>query len=70
MKKTVKLLLSISLISLILFSCEKGCICTNLDNGAAEELYGVYSKKDCEAYTDYYKTISDKNNVDCTMQWK
>lgn len=49
-------------------SCEKGCICRNLDTGAAEELYGVYSKKECESYTEYYKTVYKLDNVDCSFE--
>lgn len=70
MKRVIKLLLSIAVIVIATSSCEKGCICRNLDNGAADELYGVYSKKDCEAYTDYYQTVYDVDNVECTMEWK
>lgn len=49
-------------------SCEKACICRNIDNGAADELYGVYSKKECEDYTDYYKTLYKVDNVDCSYE--
>ena len=70
MKRFVKLLLSVFVIVVMMSSCEKGCICRNVDNGASEELYGVYSKKDCEAYTEYYQTISHQDNVECTMEWK
>ena len=68
MKKILKLFL-IAVISVLTFSsCEKGCICRNLDTGAAEELYGVYSKKECESYTEYYKTVYKLDNVDCSYE--
>ncbi len=51
-------------------SCEKACICRNVDNGSSDILYGVYSKKDCEAYTEYYQTVYDVDNVDCSYEWK
>lgn len=70
MKRLVKLLLGMFAIVMMMSSCEKGCICRNVDTGAAEELYGVYSKKDCAAYTEYYQSISHQNNVECTMEWK
>lgn len=70
MKHIVKVLLIIVSVIFTTTSCEKGCICRNLDNGAADELYGVYSKKDCEAYTEYYKTVYNVDNVDCSMDWR
>ena len=45
-------------------------MCRNLDNGASEELYGVYSQRDCEDYTDYYKTVYHVDNVECSMEWR
>ncbi|MBQ8222883.1 MAG: hypothetical protein IJZ87_06010 [Bacteroidales bacterium] len=70
MKRTLKLLLGIFVLSIMVSSCEKGCMCRNLDNGASNELYGVYSQKDCEAYTDYYKTVYHADNVECSMEWR
>lgn len=70
MKKIVKLFLLSSVLILTFSSCEKGCICRNLDTGASEELFGVYSKKDCESYTEYYQTVSKADNVECHMEWR
>ncbi len=68
MKRFFKLFL-IAVVSVLTFSsCEKGCICINLDTGGAEELYGVYSKRECESYTEYYKTIYKLDNVDCSYE--
>lgn len=68
MKKVFKLFL-ISIVSVLAFSsCEKGCICRNLNTGAAEELYGIYSKKECEDYTEYYKIVYKIDNVDCSYE--
>ena len=70
MKKLFKLILLSSVLILSVSSCEKGCICRNLDTGAADELWGVYSKKECEDYTDYYKTMYKLDNVDCSYEVK
>ena len=70
MKKLFKLILLSSVLILFVSSCEKGCICRNLDTGAADELWGVYSKKECEDYTDYYKTMYKLDNVDCSYEIK
>lgn len=68
MKRFFKLFL-VAIVSVVTFSsCEKGCICRNLDTGAAEELYGVYSKKECEDYTEYYKIVYKQDNVDCSYE--
>ena len=68
MKRFVKLFLLSVVLIFAFTSCEKGCICRNVDTGAAEELYGIYSKKDCESYTDYYKTMYKLDNVDCSFE--
>ncbi|MBE6338135.1 MAG: hypothetical protein E7068_04925 [Lentimicrobiaceae bacterium] len=70
MKRLFKLILLSSVLILSVSSCEKGCICRNLDTGAADELWGVYSKKECEDYTDYYKTMYKLDNVDCSYEIK
>jgi hypothetical protein len=70
MKKYIKLFLCASVIIIVTSSCEKACICRNVDNGSSDILYGVYSKKDCEAYTEYYQTIYNVDNVDCSYEWK
>ena len=70
MKKLFKLILLSSVLILSVSSCEKGCICRNIDTGASEELYGVYSKKDCNSHTEYYQTISKADNVECNMEWR
>lgn len=62
-------LLSVVLIFTV-SSCEKGCICRNIDTGAAEELYGVYSKKECESCTEYYKILYKIDNVDCSYEFR
>ena len=68
MKRFFKLFLVVIVSVLAFSSCEKGCICRNLNTGAAEELYGVYSKKECESYTEYYKTVHKIDNVDCSFE--
>ena len=68
MKRFFKLFLVAFGSTLAFSSCEKGCICRNLNTGAAEELYGVYSKKECESYTEYYKTVYKLDNVDCSFE--
>lgn len=70
MKRFLTLLSSIVLIILLCSSCEKACICTNLNNGASEMLWGVYSKKECEDYTDYYKSTTKNDNIDCAYKIK
>ena len=70
MKRIVKLLLSSSVIILIASSCEKRCICRNLDNGASYEAYGLYSKKDCEKYGESQSAIYQEYNIECTMDWR
>lgn len=70
MKRLFKLILLSSVLILSFSSCEKGCICRNLDTGAADELWGVYSKKECEDHTDYYKTMYKLDNVDCSYEIK
>ena len=70
MKRILKLLFGAIVLCMIASSCEKGCFCRNIDTGAADELYGVYTQKDCEAYTDYYQTLYNVDNVECSMEWK
>lgn len=70
MKRIVKLIIAVFVISIMTTSCEKACICRNVDNGSADILYGVYSKKECEDYTEYYQTIYDVDNVDCSYEWR
>lgn len=68
MKRVFKISLVIAAFAILFSSCEKACICRNLDNGASEELYGLYSKKECEAYTEYYQVLYDVDNVDCSFE--
>lgn len=70
MKKILKLLFSLIALIILCSSCEKACICTNLDNGSSDILWGVYSKKECETYTDYYQTVYGADNVDCAYKIK
>lgn len=70
MKKILKLLFSLIALVVLCSSCEKACICTNLDNGSSDILWGVYSKKECETYTDYYQSTYDVDNVDCAYKIK
>lgn len=70
MKKIIKLFFATVVIIIMTTSCEKACICRNIDNGSSDILYGVYSKKDCEAYTEYYQTVYNVDNVDCSYEWK
>lgn len=68
MKRFFKLFL-VAIISVVTFSsCEKCCICRNIDTGSAEELYYAYSKKECESYTEYYKTMYKTDNIDCSYE--
>lgn len=68
MKRFFKLFLLSVVLTFVCTSCEKGCICRNLDTGAADELYGVYSKNECESYTEYYKILYKLDNVDCSYE--
>jgi hypothetical protein len=68
MKRIFKLFLILIVSFLTFTSCEKGCICRNIDTGASEELYGIYSKKECESYTEYYKIVYKMDNVDCSFE--
>lgn len=70
MRKYIKLLFAAVIIAIFCSSCEKGCICRNIDTGASEELYGLYSNKECEAYTEYYQILYHVDNVDCSMEWR
>lgn len=70
MKKTVKLLLSAFVIIMLASSCEKGCICRNLDNGTSYEVYGIYSKRDCEDYGKSQSAIYEEYKIECTMEWR
>ena len=68
MKRFFKLFL-ITIVSILTFSsCEKACICRNLDTGSTGEIPSAYSKKECESYTDYYKTMYKFDNVDCSYE--
>lgn len=68
MKRIFKLFLIATVFVLTFTSCEKGCICRNVDTGSSEELYGIYSQKECEAYTEYYKIVYKMDNVDCSYE--
>ena len=70
MKRTVKLLLSAFVIIMLALSCEKGCICRNVDTGASYEQYGLYSKRDCEDYGESLNEAYDNMNIECTMEWR
>lgn len=70
MKKLFIISLVLATAAILCSSCEKACICKNLDNGASEELYGLYSKKECEAYTEYYQVLYDVDNVDCSYVFR
>lgn len=70
MKRTIKLIIIGFIFITICASCEKACICRNLDNGAADELIGIYSKKECEDYTEYYQVMYNAQNVDCSYEWR
>lgn len=70
MKRFLTLLSSIVLIILLCSSCEKACVCTVLDNGSSEILWGVYSQKECETYTDYYQSVYKADNVECEYKLK
>ena len=70
MKKVLKLFFSLIALVLLCSSCEKACICTVLDNGSSEILWGVYSQKECETYTDYYQSVYNADNVECEYKLK
>lgn len=70
MKKTVKLLLSAFVIIMLASSCEKGCICRNIDTGASYEQYGLYSKKECREYGEGLNEIHSEYNIECSMEWR
>ena len=68
MKRFFKLFF-ITIVSVVTFSsCEKTCICRNSDTGAAEELYYIYSNKDCQSQAEYYKTMYKTDNIDCSYE--
>lgn len=70
MRKFIKILFAIGFVAVVCSSCEKGCICRNINTGASEELYGLYSNKECEAYTEYYQVLYHVDNVECSMEWR
>ena len=51
-------------------SCEKGCICRNIDTGASYEQYGLYSKKECREYGESLNEIYSEYNIECSMEWR
>ena len=70
----MKIFFKLFLLSVVLIftvsSCEKACICRNTQTGASDELYYVYSKKDCESYTEYYKSVLKWDNVECSYEFR
>ena len=63
MKRILLILLTITVIALVLPSCERRCICTYNDSGAEELIYNAYTKKDCRTYEEDLHNLG--MNVDC-----
>ena len=53
MKKVLRIILLISIFSVVLCSCERRCICKYLDTGSEEVMYSAYSKKECSDWEEY-----------------
>ena len=63
MKKFLLVIFALSIISIVLSSCERRCICTYLDDGSEVLASTAYTKKDCQDYEDDLKSLG--MNVDC-----
>ncbi|HJH60448.1 MAG TPA: hypothetical protein IAD13_03975 [Bacteroidetes bacterium] len=55
---------------LSLTSCEKECVCVNLENGSSTPVYGVYSRQDCQDKEDFYNTLYDGYYFECYYEKK
>lgn len=65
MKKILLVLLFLSIIAMVLPSCERRCICT-YEDGSEELIYNAYTKKDCRTYEDDLRNLGF--NVDCDFK--
>lgn len=66
MKRILLILLIVTVIALVLPSCERRCICTYNDSGAEELIYNAYTKKDCRTYEEDLNNLG--MNVDCDFK--
>lgn len=66
MKRILLILLIVTVIAMVLPSCERRCICTYNDSGAEELIYNAYTKKDCRTYEEDLNNLG--MNVDCDFK--
>jgi hypothetical protein len=68
MKRFLAIFLLISVIALGFSSCERQCICKNLEDGTEGIMGGAYSRKDCSDMEDYYNELYQKELYECTYK--
>lgn len=68
MKKFSVIFLFLSVMVIVLSSCERKCVCKNLEDGSEANIYNAYSKKECRDYEDYYNDLYNSNMFECTYK--
>jgi len=68
MKKISLIFLLLSVIMTVFSSCERKCVCKNLEDGSEATIYSAYSKKECREYEDYYNDLFDSDTFECTYK--
>ena len=68
MKKLFGLFFLLVFVVLAFSSCERKCVCKNLESGDESIYYGAYSRKECTEAEDYYNALYNKDIFDCTYK--
>lgn len=68
MKKLFGFFLLLTLVVIVFSSCERNCVCKNLDEGTQAIYYGAYSKSECQEAEDYYNTLHGKHIYECSYK--
>ena len=68
MKKILGILLVLIISALAFSSCERKCLCKNLETGDESIYYGAYSRSECREAEEYYDALYNKDIYDCTYK--
>ena len=68
MKKFLGIFFLLMIVAIALSSCERNCVCKNLEDGSEDIYYGAYSRSECNDVEDSYNTMYGHHVFECTYK--